>query len=440
MLLNFLKLILFKSRSNLILVYAINALMKITYYLTYLALRALLFPFTLLSYRAIHKLGDKLGSVLFFLLKNYRKRTLSNLSLAKDLSISPEELPSIAKRSLGNLLITCLEYSKLAKEKNIHDVVVCMNPEKADEIMKLGKGIIFFCGHQANWELFFLEGTSRMSGVAIGQSVKNPYLYDFVLKVREKLGGKIVLPKGAIKEGIRALRQGKFLGIVGDQGMPEGGLSSPFLGREAFTSPFPALLSYRCDTPIITATMKRKDGKYFIYYSDPIFPDKEKPVDDEVKRLMKKALSYLEDSIKEEPSQWLWQHNRWKQQLLGKVKKKYRQDAIAILLPKENWHEIKKEVKTIKEIYPTEHLTVFTPFPLEMEIEAEEIVYSSYSYFEKTDYKFKLVFNLTKEKTLCKHFFSAIKVVDLDLLCAETKKNKVTPLSDLLKGAILHAR
>jgi Kdo2-lipid IVA lauroyltransferase/acyltransferase len=413
---------------------------KATYYLTYLALRSLLAPFSLLSYKRLHKLGDKMEGVLFSFLSNYRKRTLSNLSLAKDLALKEENLIPTAKKSLGNLLITCLEYSKLANEKNIQNVVTCVNPEKANEIMKLGKGLIFFCGHQANWELFFLEGTSRMPGVAIGQAVKNPYLYDFVLKVREQLGGKIVLPKGAVKEGIRALRQGKFLGIVGDQGMPEAGISSPFLGRNAFTSPLPALLSYKCDTPIITATMKRKEGKYFIHYSDPIFPDKTKPSEEEVPRLMKKSLNYLESSIKEEPSQWLWQHNRWKQQLLGKVKKKYRQDAIAILLPKDGWDTVKEGIKTIKEIYPTEFLMIFTPFPLNINI--EQTLYQDYNDLKKQDYRFKLVFNLTGKKCLNKHFLSlsAIKVADLDSLSTEANKKITDPLIDLLKGAILHAR
>lgn len=385
-----------------------------------------------------------MGPLAYLLLSKYRKRTLSNLALASDLHLKNQEIPALAKKSLGSLLTTCLEYGKLSKEKNIKKIVECLNPSEAERILSTGKGIIFLCAHQANWELFFLEGTSRMPGVAIGQPVKNTYLYNWVLQMRQQFGGKIVLPHQAVKEGLRALKQGKFLGIVGDQGMPGSGFSSLFLGRKAWTSPLPALLSYRSGSPIITATMTRSNGKYFIHYSDPIWPDATKPMEEEMPNLMLKALSYLEESIKKTPSQWLWQHNRWKQQLLGKVKKAYRQDAIAIILPKglAEWNALSKDLKTFREIYPTELLVIFSPYPLNASLDAEEHLYKEYDDIKICDYRFKLVFNLTPEKSLNTYFhnLSAVKVADLTNLKQEAKASSNNSLSNLLKGAILECQ
>ena len=59
-----------------------------------------------------------------------------------------------------------------------------------------------------------------MPGVAIGRPVKNHFLYNWVVSMREKYGGKIIAPNQAIKEGLRGLKKGAFLGIVGDQGCP----------------------------------------------------------------------------------------------------------------------------------------------------------------------------------------------------------------------------
>ena len=413
---------------------------QILHFLSFCLLKGALFPFRWLPYKALHSFGHFVGKALYYLIPSYRKRSLSNLLLAEDLHLTPNEAIKIAKESIGSLLTTTLEYSKLAKEKDIKKIATCENPEVADEIMSNGKGLIFFCGHEANWELFFLEGTSRMKGVAIGQAIKNQYLYNWVLKIREKFGGKIVLPNGAIKEGLRALKKGKFLGIVGDQGMPETGFSSPFLGREAFTSPLPALLAYKCRVPIVTATMKRANGKYLIRYSDPIYPDPEKNMDEEVRRMMQKALSYLEKNIKESPGQWLWQHNRWKQQLLGKLKKKYRQDAIAIFLPKEKeaFKRLTTELPLFRELYPTEVIYLFTPYPF------------SFPSFQVLSYKeekellsyrllFKLVFNFTGNRKLSPLFLkgSAIKVADLLSLQKESKNN--SSFTSTLKGAVLHA-
>ncbi len=415
---------------------------KIQHYLSYLALRSFFYLISLLPYAFLHKLGEKLGVILFFTVKKYRKRTLSNLKLATDLIINPKELIPLAKKSLGNLAITCLEYGKLAKENQIENIVQCINPLEAKKILSTGKGVIFLCAHQANWELFFLEGTSRMPGVAIGQPVKNTYLYNWILSIREKFGGKIVLPNQAVKEGLRALKQGKFLGIVGDQGMPGSGFSSPFLGREAWTSPLPALLSYRSGCPIITATMTRENGKYFIHYSDPIWPVQSTPSAEEIPNLMKKALLPLEDSIKKTPSQWLWQHNRWKQQLLGRVKKNYRQDAIAVLLPKNTMENenLKQLLQTFKEIYPLELLAFFSPIALKME-GIEEHLYQEYNEIEVLDYRYKLVFNFSGEESLSKHFLqlAALKAVNAKELSKEANLPVNTPLPKLLKEVLLYA-
>lgn len=415
----------------------------LSYYLCYLAIRAVLYPFSFLSYKTLGVLGQKMGIVLFYLIPKYRKRTLSNLSIASDLALEEKDLHRLAKESIGHLMTTCLEYGKLSSEKNIQSIVTCENPEEAQKILDEGRGVIFLCGHQANWELFFLEGTSRMQGVAIGQPIKNIPLYNWILSIREKFGGKIVLPKQAVKEGLRALKQGRFLGIVGDQGMPEAGLATPFLGRPAFTSPLPSILSYRTSCPIITATMTRKEGKYKIHYSAPLWPNLKEPSEKEVPRLLQEALLPLEESIKANPSEWLWQHNRWKQQLLGKIKKNYRQDAIAVILPKnlDLWKKFSLDLKTFRDIYPTELVCFFTPFPLEQDLQAEEHLYTEYADVKIPDYRFKLVFNLTEDKSLSKHFLnlSAMKAPTLQDLQIETKSPSDTPISQLLKGAILHA-
>ena len=82
---------------------------------------------------------------------------------------------------------------------------------------------------------------------------------------------------------------------------------------------------------------------------------------------------------------------------------------------------------------------VFTPFPLKANPGVETTLYAGYSDLEKIDYRFKLVFNFTEKKSLNK-FFSPIKASDISSLAKEAKQPETTPLSDLLKGAILHAR
>lgn len=401
-------------------------------------------PLRWLSYRSIHKIGNFLGACLFYGSSKFRKRTLSNLSLASSLRLSKKEVISLAKRSMQNFMITCLEYPKLFVEKNIHRLVHCENPGQVEAIYKQGISPIFFCGHQANWELFFLEGTLRMQGVAIGRPIKNQLLYKWVLKIRQKHGGKIIHPKEAVKEGLKALRTGSFLGIVGDQGMPESGLCSLFLGRKAWTSPIPALLSYRTGSPIIVATMKRQKTSYQIRYSTPIWPNRKAQAHQEIERMMKKALSMLEASIMEKPEQWLWLHNRWKQQTLKKIKGKFRFESICVIMPQERslFEKIAPDLITFREIYPHEFITLKVPEDYFVQIKDMQIeYYKKEKDLLESNFCYKLIYNFSSCNRLHRYFLklSAFQIISLEQLYRLGNTEDDQPFSQVLKRAVLRA-
>ncbi len=413
-------------------------------YLTAFIIKGFLYPFRFLPFSALHQVGKGLGFVLYYIIPSYRKRALSNLSLAKDLNLSNTMLKKIARGSFQNLAITCLEYPKLCHEKNLNQHIVCKNPEYAQSLIDKGQGVIFFCGHQSNWEVLFLDGTQRMPGVAIGRPIKNPFLYTYVTRIRERFGGKIVSPQNALKEGLRALRQGKFLGIVGDQGMPGSGFFSNFLGTKAWTSPAPALLAYKTNSPVIVATTLRKNGRYHIHYSDPIWPNCAESLEEQIPKIMEKTLEIFAESIKENPEQWLWQHNRWKQETAKIVYYKYRYDKILILLPMDlsSLSVISPHLEIFREIYKEAFITLalhtshkdfsfVKPF--------ETILYEKPEDLFFTDYSFKLVFNFTEDKRLKKHFLkqSAFKVLSLKEIDNESQFHlqdlKNPSLSDKIK-------
>ena len=72
----------------------------------YIILRIITFPFSVLPYTVIHKIGNALGLISFYLLKSFRKRALSNIALASDLKLDSKKIKSIAIGSFQNLMIT----------------------------------------------------------------------------------------------------------------------------------------------------------------------------------------------------------------------------------------------------------------------------------------------------------------------------------------------
>lgn len=371
-------------------------------------------------------LGAFIGRVLYFFHKKFRKRTLSNLSLATELNLTEKEIKQIAIQSFVNLVITIFEYPKIAHIRNLSKIATCKNPKIAQDLVNQNKGVIFFCAHQANWELLFLDGTTRMPGVAIGRPIKNEALYHWIKSIRERFGGKIIDPKNAIKEGMKALKKGMFLGIVGDQGMPSSFYESNFLGTNAYTSPIPAILSYRTNCPVIFASIERIKGRYEIEYSDPIWPNKDQSQESEVDRIMGQLLSMLAKTIKQRPSQWMWQHNRWKQETPANVYYRFRHDTLLVILP-ENESIGSGLLSTIEKIYPKAFIDVL--FPKKYGKKPHDtfncIPYEKESDLYLNSYRYKLVFNFT-DVHLKGHYkkLSAFEVLTFDELKKIAKKLK----------------
>jgi KDO2-lipid IV(A) lauroyltransferase len=413
--------------------------------LTYYFIRIITLPFFFIPYKIIHKTGNLIGYLSYFILTNYRKRALSNLALAKSLNLNNKQIKKYAIKSFQNLAITILEYPKFFFEKNLKKVFITKNEKPALELYNKNMGIIFFVSHLSNWESLFLNGTLKMKGIAIAKPIKNKKLYSWIKKIREKNSGKIIEPKNALKEALKNLKKGIFVGLVADQAMPDSGYSYPFFNRRSFNTTSPALLSYKTKSPIIVATTKRENGKYIIKYSDPIFPNLEEKKEIEIKNLMDKSLKILENEIKKNIGEYFWQHNIYKQQSLRSIYKRFRLDSILIILPKDqSFFEIKKHLHIFKEIYPKEFIFILCPDIFENEelIKSEEIIY--YNDYKQTlldDYRFKLIFNFTPYLKIEKHFLkkAAFEILNIKKL-QKISTLKTKNLSTLLKKAMLREK
>ncbi len=395
-------------------------LTRLIHFLQFIVVLIVSLPFRFLPFSAIRAFGYVIGHILYYLFPRFRKRTLSNLALASKLKLTPKEVTKVAKESFVNLCITCLEYAKFKQVSDISRYVTCENPEVAEDLIKSQKGVIFFCAHQANWEVLFLEGSSRMPGVAIGRPIKNTYLYKWVQSIRQKFGGVIIPPKRAAWEGLRALKQHKFLGIVGDQGMPSSDFSSDFLGRRAFTSTIPALLAYKAKAALLTALIWRVPTGYRIRYTPPDFADTTKSIQDETARLMTKQLAYLEESIMQRPGEWLWQHNRWKQESPHTVYYRYRHETILIVSGKTT---TKEELAVFRKIYPRSFLTFVVPHQQKALVDplADEVITYSHNPPFLVDYRFKYVFDLSNTRAMNKYTklsaFEVLRKKDMKKRC-----------------------
>ena len=242
-------------------------------------------------------------------------RARHNLSLAMP-DLSKEQQEEIILAMFDNLGRTLAEYAHFDKftTKGSGAQIEVVGEEIFTSMRAEAKGGILISGHFANWELMPLALRERGGkGAEIYRAPNNPLIDDWLIKQRATHIFPVQIPKGA--EGGRSLlkviRGGDFVAMLVDQKMNDG-IPVPFFGKEAMTPPAAAALSLRYKVPILPIRMERVEGtKFRVILSEPpnLPPTGDMNVD--IYNLTVWLNEYLESAIRENPSQWLWLHQRW---------------------------------------------------------------------------------------------------------------------------------
>ena len=85
-----------------------------------------------------------------------------------------------------------------------------------------------------------------------------------------------------------------------------------FFGRPAVTYESPAKLALKFDIPIIIGFAERQDNYKYKVHLQEIKYDDLKNEENAIELLTQRHVALLEEQIRKNPSQWAWQHNRWK--------------------------------------------------------------------------------------------------------------------------------
>ncbi len=173
-----------------------------------------------------------------------------------------------------------------------------------------GKGVVFFAAHLVNWEWTTLfVSFSGLPIAAVARRMKNPYVNDFLTRLRSSHGVTLFLHKNAVREGLRWVKEGKTLGILIDQRITAGGVQVPFFGRPAHTTIMPALLAARTGAAVHGVSARRAGGKIKIRVEPAMDMAR---FGGDAAAATAAMTAEVERWVRADPSSWLWIHNRWK--------------------------------------------------------------------------------------------------------------------------------
>jgi KDO2-lipid IV(A) lauroyltransferase len=271
--------------------------------------------FRLLPLDAASRLGGWMGRTIFSRLPPDRIARANLKSAFPEKSQS--EIETILSGMWDNLGRTVAEYPHLDKfELDGPDPRLrLIGAEHVEAGLARGTGVMFVSAHLANWEMMPVTAEQYgIRGATVVRHPNNPYVARWLERQRGLRGPREQIGKHSGTRRILAqLKAGKAIYILVDQNNDEG-IAVPFFGRNAMTTPIPAALCLKLGSRILYARNRRLGRAARFEVTVTPAPDYEPSGDEtaDTRLLTERSTAEVEAMIREEPSQWLWIHRRWR--------------------------------------------------------------------------------------------------------------------------------
>ena len=275
-------------------------------------------PFVLIPFAISLKIGEMMGALLFCLWKSRRKIAIENLSsaVARGALIIDSTPESVIKQNFRNMGKSFVEIVKIyyGFGKKIFERVEIRGIENYRKAQSKGKGVIAITGHCGNWELNALASSMNLTRVnVVARSLNNSYLNKLIEKTRKKYGNTVIYKKGALKKILSALKRNEAVVILMDQSVVSAeGVVADFLGKKDHIMKTPAIIARKTGSPVLPVFGRRVGKGYLIEIGDEIELDKAENYEQAVYNDTIRFSGHIENYIKNNPSEWLWIHRRWK--------------------------------------------------------------------------------------------------------------------------------
>jgi KDO2-lipid IV(A) lauroyltransferase len=273
------------------------------------------YPLSLLPLWILYRISDLLF-LLFISIIPYRKKVVQSNIEKSFPDVSPRDQAVLVRgfyRHFSDLLVESIKNLSISKEELLRRMKV-VNPEVLQELEKKGKSVLFVSGHFNNWEWFITSQALLVpfESYGIGMPLSNGFWDKKLSERRQRFGLKVVNAKN-YKEMFQKEKAVSVL-VLSDQA-PADARKSYWM--EFLHQPSPVLfgvekMANEFDLTVVYFTMKKvKRGQYSVEFQVLTEAPKSLPYG----VLTEKHVQLLEESIIEQPCNWLWSHKRWKREV-----------------------------------------------------------------------------------------------------------------------------
>jgi len=271
-----------------------------------------------------------LATLIYYLDFAHRRVAAVNLKIAFP-DLTDRERKRIALKSFQNTGMNLLEVSRLRflGRDNIASLVEYDRAQGLNNYRMAhakGKGILYLTGHFSSWEL--LPAAHALHGYPLSfitRPLDNVLLEQYLLKIRESKGNRVINKKNSARPILKNLTSGGATGILMDQNTSmQEGMFVDFFGIPAATTVSVALFALRTEAPVLPGFLTpMRNGRYTIKFLPPIEVLRTGDMSRDLEINTRRFNEVLEAIVREQPDSWLWGHRRWKNQPPGNPQNLY---------------------------------------------------------------------------------------------------------------------
>ena len=279
------------------------------YYLVY----GFFYLVSLLPMWILYIIADGIYGLVYYIIGYRRKVVMHNLQIAFPEKTEAERVV-IAKAFYHNFIDSFIEVIKLIsagdaflKKRFTVDTTVL------DELYKSGKSCHLHLGHTFNWEWgqLVLSTLTPYKLMVVYMPISNAVFEKLFYSLRTR-SGNVFLPANNMRQSMEPhLKSQYLLGLVADQnpGSPDRGYWLNFFGRPAPFTKGPEKGAHDNSLPVVFACMTKKRRGHYHAVLQLAHNNAGESAPGE---LTVQYVRYLENTIRSNPSMWLWSHRRWK--------------------------------------------------------------------------------------------------------------------------------
>ncbi len=295
-------------------------------YLVYLVVRSLVFIVRSMPITLSYALARGLARLMYAVDRRHRLVGMENLRSAYGDAMTEAQRDRVVRgvyRHFCMMLMEIFYTPDRIRLENYREYVELVGHEPVLDRLISGEPIIMLTGHYGNWELAgYLFGLFGFPTWSVARTLDNPYLERYLKVFRERTGQRMIPKSGGYDQIVEVLETRRPLSMVADQDAGQRGTFVDFFGRPASTHKAIALLAIEHQAPVVVGVARRigPGFRYEMRCSRIIEPGEFTGGADDARLLTQRFTTALEELIRQDPSQYLWLHRRWKHQPIARKK------------------------------------------------------------------------------------------------------------------------